>query len=95
SPYASSTGSVNETQNVEQLQDSTEQSEVADNSLYPKGLDNMYKCPICDKAFAYLSRALEHQKSHSDDRDIHCSLCSSSFKHKRNLSSHVRKAHAG
>ncbi|TGZ70320.1 hypothetical protein CRM22_003265 [Opisthorchis felineus] len=94
SAYASSERSVNETQDVEQPQDSTEQSEVADNSMYSKRLDNMYKCPECDKSFFYLSKALEHQKSHSDDRDVYCGLCTCSFKHKRSLRRHVSKTHA-
>ncbi|GAA54272.1 zinc finger protein 648 [Clonorchis sinensis] len=64
------------------------------NSLYPKQIDSIHKCPMCDKSFAHLSKALEHQKSHSTDREFHCSLCMRSFKHKNTLRRHVRKTHA-
>ncbi|KER26157.1 hypothetical protein T265_14052, partial [Opisthorchis viverrini] len=63
------------------------------NSSCPKRLGNIYKCPVCDKSFVELSKALEHQKSHSTDRDFHCSKCMCSFKHKKSLSRHLKQAH--
>ncbi|GAA52496.1 zinc finger and SCAN domain-containing protein 12, partial [Clonorchis sinensis] len=92
--YASSTGSGDVTQDVGQLQGSSEQTEMTKNSFYPKRLDNIYKCPVCDKSYAQLSRALDHQTSHSTDHAFHCSPCMRSFKHKKNLNRHVRKTHA-
>ncbi|GAA57156.1 zinc finger protein 11, partial [Clonorchis sinensis] len=91
---SSKTGSVDVAQDDERVQDAAERTKMTNNSLKPTHLDRLYKCSICDKAFAYLSRALEHQKFHSTNRDIHCSMCMSSFKHKSAFNCHVRKTHA-
>ncbi|TGZ69937.1 hypothetical protein CRM22_003459 [Opisthorchis felineus] len=92
--YASSSGLVNVKQNVEHIQNATEQTKMTDNLFCQKHPDGMYRCPTCDKPFAHRSTALEHQKSHSTDRDIHCSLCIRSFKSKNSLRGHLRKTHA-
>ncbi|GAA52495.1 KRAB domain-containing zinc finger protein [Clonorchis sinensis] len=93
-PYTSSTWSGNVTHDIRQRRYALEQTEMTMNSLYPKRLDNIYKCPVCDESFVRLSKALYHQKSHSTDRDFHCSPCMRSFKHKKNFNRHVRKTHA-
>ncbi|GAA43163.2 zinc finger and SCAN domain-containing protein 12 [Clonorchis sinensis] len=93
--YASSVEWENVTQDVEQPQDAAERTKVADKPSCRKPHDRLYKCPICSNSFSHLSKALEHQKSHSTDRDIHCSICSCSFKHKSSLRRHTEKEHTG
>ncbi|KAG5447204.1 hypothetical protein CSKR_114369, partial [Clonorchis sinensis] len=92
--YVGNTGSGNVTQVVGQRQDALEQTEMKKNSLYPESLDNIYKCPVCDKSFGQLSRALDHQTSHSTDHAFHCSPCVRSFKYKKDFNRHVRETHA-
>lgn len=50
------------------------------------GLD---QCQTCGKYFTCLSLLRIHERSHSDARNFLCTTCGKSYKHKKNLQSHV------
>ena len=50
-------------------------------------------CEICKKEFHKQDAHTRHMKSHLNQKDFQCELCSKSFADKRNLVSHTNKKH--
>ena len=52
-----------------------------------------YECGVCHKRFGCKSSLKTHCIIHSEERPFKCSQCDSSFKLKRNLTTHIRSVH--
>ncbi|XP_059616325.1 zinc finger protein 79-like [Phlebotomus argentipes] len=50
----------------------------------------LYVCPICGKTSNYLTRHLEHIRSHTGEKPYKCNHCDKSFGNHNTLRSHVR-----
>ena len=52
-----------------------------------------HSCEICNKEFHKRDAHARHMKSHINQKDFMCKLCSKSFADKRNLIAHTNKKH--
>lgn len=56
----------------------------------------VYQCDICSKSFASYNSWKEHRACvHTDERQFACSLCSATFKRKRDVRTHYVRKHEG
>lgn len=57
--------------------------------LYHQDKSDLDQCKICGKYFTCASLLRIHERRHSNTRDFLCTECGKSYKHKKNLQSHV------
>uniref|UniRef100_A0A8C2U0Z4 C2H2-type domain-containing protein n=1 Tax=Coturnix japonica TaxID=93934 RepID=A0A8C2U0Z4_COTJA len=56
----------------------------------------VYQCDICSKSFASYNSWKEHRACvHTDERQFACSLCTATFKRKRDVRTHYVRKHEG
>ncbi|XP_010012703.1 PREDICTED: GDNF-inducible zinc finger protein 1-like, partial [Nestor notabilis] len=56
----------------------------------------VYQCDICSKSFATYNSWKEHRACvHTEERQFACSLCSATFKRKRDVRTHSMRKHEG
>ncbi|CAJ0947536.1 unnamed protein product, partial [Mesorhabditis belari] len=55
-----------------------------------KPLSMGHRCEICGKVNKYLSKALEHQRSHTGEKPFKCPHCRAGFTQRGALTSHIR-----
>mmetsp|Transcript_10808 Transcript_10808/g.16093 ORF Transcript_10808/g.16093 Transcript_10808/m.16093 type:complete len:260 (+) Transcript_10808:9-788(+) len=58
------------------------------------GAYNRHSCDICNASFAYITGMFAHRRMHQSFRPYECSQCSSTFRLRHHLLTHLRRMHS-